>query len=308
MKRKVNRVGTNTLTVSLPSKWAKQYGVEPGDEVELLEEGNKIEIIKGDLNYGAGKEITISLTSESLLLVRSVIGALYRKGYDTINIKYENEELLKAIRDSVSSVIGLEVVDISKNFCKIKNMVVENMQEFDNSMQRMFSITKLTIGMVVEDVKKGKFSPEEELRSMRFNGWKFRDYAMRIIMKKRHLDSMAYSYSIIIWTIEKINRNNSYIYRNEAKRKGKIGKDLYDYFKEIQELINKFVKSMSSTELKNIKEVNEEAYRLDDLALKIKIKDEFDAQSVFLARENARRIQDMTSSLVIKNIDDSMEK
>ena len=42
MKRKVNRVGANTLTVSLPSKWAMKYGIKAGDEIEGNEEGKKI--------------------------------------------------------------------------------------------------------------------------------------------------------------------------------------------------------------------------------------------------------------------------
>ena len=33
MKRKVNRVGQNTLTVSLPSKWARKYNIKAGDEI-----------------------------------------------------------------------------------------------------------------------------------------------------------------------------------------------------------------------------------------------------------------------------------
>ncbi|MCK5630481.1 MAG: AbrB/MazE/SpoVT family DNA-binding domain-containing protein, partial [Nanoarchaeota archaeon] len=35
MKRKVNKVGQNTLTVSLPSKWVKKLNIKPGDELEL---------------------------------------------------------------------------------------------------------------------------------------------------------------------------------------------------------------------------------------------------------------------------------
>ena len=38
MKRKVNRVGQNTLTISLPAKWAKNNNIKPGDELEIFEE------------------------------------------------------------------------------------------------------------------------------------------------------------------------------------------------------------------------------------------------------------------------------
>ena len=56
MKRKINRVGYSTLTVSLPSKWAKQYGLKPGDEVEISEDGRTLRI---EAKKGAKKKKTV---------------------------------------------------------------------------------------------------------------------------------------------------------------------------------------------------------------------------------------------------------
>jgi len=42
MKRKVSQIGPATLMVSLPSKWAKQFGVKKGSELEIEEKGNKL--------------------------------------------------------------------------------------------------------------------------------------------------------------------------------------------------------------------------------------------------------------------------
>ena len=36
MKRKVNLVGQNTLTVSLPTKWARDNGIKKGDEINIF--------------------------------------------------------------------------------------------------------------------------------------------------------------------------------------------------------------------------------------------------------------------------------
>ena len=35
MKRKVNLVGSSTLTVSLPTAWAKERGIKKGDELNV---------------------------------------------------------------------------------------------------------------------------------------------------------------------------------------------------------------------------------------------------------------------------------
>ena len=47
MKRKVIQIAESTQLVSLPRKWALKYGVKKGDEVDVLEEGNKIVVSTG---------------------------------------------------------------------------------------------------------------------------------------------------------------------------------------------------------------------------------------------------------------------
>ena len=44
MKRRIIKQGHNTLTITLPSKWAKKFNINPGDEVELIEQGKDLKI------------------------------------------------------------------------------------------------------------------------------------------------------------------------------------------------------------------------------------------------------------------------
>ena len=37
MKRKIIRQGHNTLTITLPSDWAKRFNIEAGKEIDLTE-------------------------------------------------------------------------------------------------------------------------------------------------------------------------------------------------------------------------------------------------------------------------------
>ena len=47
MERKVNKVGINTLTVSLPSKWTENNNIEKGDSLDVIEDKNSITFSKG---------------------------------------------------------------------------------------------------------------------------------------------------------------------------------------------------------------------------------------------------------------------
>ena len=42
--RKINRVGTSTLTVSLPNKWVNMHNVHAGEEVNVIEEDSRVVI------------------------------------------------------------------------------------------------------------------------------------------------------------------------------------------------------------------------------------------------------------------------
>ena len=42
--RKVQKVGTSTLTISLPKVWVEKYGLKQGDQVFLEEEGAHLKV------------------------------------------------------------------------------------------------------------------------------------------------------------------------------------------------------------------------------------------------------------------------
>ena len=55
MERKINRVGTNTLTVSLPQSWVKRYQLRAGDSIAVEEQGSVLKIIAGDAKEESSK-------------------------------------------------------------------------------------------------------------------------------------------------------------------------------------------------------------------------------------------------------------
>jgi bifunctional DNA-binding transcriptional regulator/antitoxin component of YhaV-PrlF toxin-antitoxin module len=68
MKRRIIKQGHNTLTITIPRKWADQYMLKAGDEIDLIEKenivlGETVEMYNrhkgGDYNYGF-KRLSIS--------------------------------------------------------------------------------------------------------------------------------------------------------------------------------------------------------------------------------------------------------
>ena len=53
MKRKIVKHGNSTLTVSLPSKWAKNNSLKQGDEIDVIENGKEL-ILNSKKEAGLG--------------------------------------------------------------------------------------------------------------------------------------------------------------------------------------------------------------------------------------------------------------
>ena len=60
MKRKIIRQGHNTLTITLPTDWAKKLNLNAGDEVDLIEDNSSL-VINGKQHNGF-KTTTIDIT------------------------------------------------------------------------------------------------------------------------------------------------------------------------------------------------------------------------------------------------------
>ena len=85
MKRKIIRQGHNTLTVTLPSKWAAKNGIKPGDEVDITE--NETSLVIGSSPKGAGGEsITVDISGLTPPIIWRMISSAYRAGYSEIKV------------------------------------------------------------------------------------------------------------------------------------------------------------------------------------------------------------------------------
>ena len=83
MKRKLVKLGESTIMISLPQKWINKFNLKKGDEIELEEKDNMIEITT-DLKTEI-KEKEIELNGMDPYSVKRYLSALYKTGYYNIN-------------------------------------------------------------------------------------------------------------------------------------------------------------------------------------------------------------------------------
>lgn len=115
--RRVQKFGKSTLMVSLPADWVKEVSLNPGESIYLeVDEDGSLKVYPPNLkteNAPREMKVKISVTTSPELVTR-IIYSLYILGFDRILIETTNgpfnEDLLRKIKETARSLIGLEIV------------------------------------------------------------------------------------------------------------------------------------------------------------------------------------------------------
>jgi phosphate uptake regulator len=179
MKRKVIQLAGKTLVVSMPNKWVKKYGVKKGDDVEV-EEGERKLVVKVG---GEGEKVVKVLDAKDLnLMLKRVTGALYKAGYDEIEITYYTPEQYSIIRDVLNKMcMGFEIVKHGQRTIHIKMLSDLHSQEFENILRRLFLSLLSSADDSLEYIKQANLNGMEEiiLRDSVIN--KYSDFCRRVL-------------------------------------------------------------------------------------------------------------------------------
>lgn len=251
MKRKVNLVGPNTLTISLPRKWARDYNIKKGDELEVVERSKELIINAGNQKVGK-KTIDFSGLKNitSSLFFRRITGA-YRMGYEEIEILYGQKikntskkhfpemwgreylaisELLRLI-----DLIGVEIVEQGKNRFILKELGATKPIEFEIAFKRILDLLCSTAADTLENTKKQKeVLSNAALAEREIN--KFSHFCLRLLHKQpRYRNELQYS---LILLIEDIGDKYWDMARTISEQKKKLNKETFKIWAETNQLFN----------------------------------------------------------------------
>lgn len=136
MKRSVILMGGKTYVLSLPSQWIKKYRIQKGEELDIEEKDNSI-IVRTE-RHPAGKELEVDFSVLQQMLSRGV-GAIYKAGYSRAKIAFHGKEQLQKIEESLQrTLVGFEITKQAENYVLIESLTEVMVQEFPNSLKRIF--------------------------------------------------------------------------------------------------------------------------------------------------------------------------
>lgn len=211
MKRKIIKQGHNTLTLTLPTHWAKKLNIKAGDEIEVYEKENSL-VVNG---HGNNKEscATIDIRDFNVPLLWRYFQSAYRAGcteikvlfdpkkdkyqdafhfyttqleYAEIGVNVPSKSVNVMLQEIVSRFIGIEIIEAAKDHVIIRELGEPSPKEFDNSLRRIFLVIIELFEKTIDAIEKNNTKDAslcKEIHNIDLNIDKFVDYCARILNK-----------------------------------------------------------------------------------------------------------------------------
>ncbi len=259
MKRKVIQLAGSTLVVSLPSSWAKKNNVKKGEEVDVDEKGSELCISTQNAMIEDSTSVSIVGIDP---MVKRALGALYKAGYDEVEVEFAPEELRTAQEVIREEFVGFEVVYKGKNTLTVKKISSIDPEHFDTMLRRMFL---LLLQMAEESLEAVLEKDKEWLKAIAFMDKdmnKYADFCRRVLnkygYKKYRVTSPVY---FVVEQMEKIGDCYRDICVFAAENNPEIDPDL---FSEVNSFVEMFYKLFYSFDLKELAKFGKKRYELRD--------------------------------------------
>ncbi|HLF54893.1 MAG TPA: AbrB/MazE/SpoVT family DNA-binding domain-containing protein [Candidatus Nanoarchaeia archaeon] len=255
MKRKVIQLAGKTFVVSLPTSWARQWGVKKGEEIEVTENGPKLIISTAkprDVKKG-----NVDLTKASERTIRWVLSSLHKKGYDEIEVITDKPEQAALIDELLKDLfIGFAVIHRTNNRCIIRSLSRELDDQFDTVLRRAFLITLTLTEQSYEALKQGK--PLTKLLELEKTNNQLTNFCERMLNKHGHQEPVKSMFLYtIIWNLEKIADDYKYICQER-----KATEKTLQIYERTNQLLRKYYELFYGFSIKLLDELADEQKKL----------------------------------------------
>ncbi|MGM5484782.1 MAG: AbrB/MazE/SpoVT family DNA-binding domain-containing protein [Nanobdellota archaeon] len=137
VQRKIISFGTNSYVVSLPTNWINKKGLVKGDSVNVIEKSDEI-IINPGMKKEVESSFTINISGRKLSAVRAELVTAYLRGYDSITMTGEGiMSNISEFRYTVSLLPGIEIMHLTSDSMKLKNLLNESNVSIEEIIQRV---------------------------------------------------------------------------------------------------------------------------------------------------------------------------
>ncbi len=263
MKRKIIKHGESSLTISLPRSFVKDNNLKKGQEVDVIESEKGL-FVSPEKNK-EHKSASIDVSNQ-LEVIRKILGATYKSGYDELNIKFSSFDEIKEIKHSLQSQFaGYEIIKQEKNNIIIRKISEDDFEQFDNVLRRFFIIINEMGSDIKEALKKNDFHWIKSISLIKYESDRLADYCRRAINLKFKSDykRLGPLYTIIE-QIEKVSDNYQELCEYISNNKIKLSEKTKDMINKQIEFQNMFYSLFFKFDISKMNELKKAKDSLQD--------------------------------------------
>jgi phosphate uptake regulator len=268
MKRKIVKLGRNTLMISLPSAYVKENRLSKGQELEVVQKSD--ELIISPRIIEESKEISVTYNSEETLS-RRVFFMPYIRGCDKITVTYKDSSVIDFIEKNMFQLTGFEIIEQTNSSIILQRIAKEDAGNFDNVFERMYNIV-ITMATDFENaLRTGNF--ENIRKVVKFESLVNRlDFYCRRILHKGlyHNKEMMLSMYYIVRSLEDISDIIGRCINSIPEKEYKKDKLVADIMKAAIDLLQMNRKILHTADIDPVKVVKKKEDDLLELIRKTK--------------------------------------
>ncbi len=268
LRRKVIQIAGSTQLVSLPRQWAKRNNIQRGQEVEVLEDGDRIIITASSEPVLERIELDITNLGE---MTGRCLRALYKRGVDEARITYKNPQLISLVQKSIANeTVGFEILEQGENYCSVKYVSGE-IEEFDSILRRTFLLLINMAESSVRELKNANYAALENIAILEEANNRFTIVCRRALNKygsksSRKVGPLYY----IIEELEHIADQYKYLCQHFVKlglkKTPPLNKDAIEMFESATRLIRVYYELFYKLDFDKVIKIKEERNKAVDEA------------------------------------------
>jgi hypothetical protein len=233
MRRKIIKQ-KSAYTITLPVKWVRDHNLDKAKDVDVIEENTGLII---SAQKQASQKITkLDLKKETSHYYRILIENEYLKGTTEIAITFPDQNAFETIQDTVSNLIGFEILEQEKNACRIGQTAMPTIREFVAILNRLFNIIRYSQKFILNDLETDKFESIKEIQKLENDTRRYSLFCRRTI----HTQSIISRTDEFLWDLllERLVITAYEYYfmyeklSNETKDNSKINQDTIKLYKK----------------------------------------------------------------------------
>ncbi|MFN4046065.1 MAG: AbrB/MazE/SpoVT family DNA-binding domain-containing protein, partial [Acidilobaceae archaeon] len=140
--RRVQRLGSSSLIVTLPHSWTKSVGLKAGDSVIIASDGRTLRI--APITKSAEDEAEVSLDLRKYResrVANMALPCLYILGYNSVELKLPEDFPNVVVKRLASKLIGVKVAEEGESVMTAKILVDNERVDVRFSMKELTNLT-----------------------------------------------------------------------------------------------------------------------------------------------------------------------